>query len=244
MAGVDEAGRGPLAGPVVAAAVILPRDWPESLPLDDSKRLAAGRREAAFAAIRERAVAWKIQAVGPEVIDRINILQATLEAMARAAAALKPAPAYVLVDGNRTPPVGILRQGPTWQDAPWRAVIKGDGQSNSIAAASILAKVARDRIMEAYGARYPQWGFGGHKGYSTRSHREALRRFGPSPIHRVSFRVKDAPWQNTAGQEAAGQETAGREEALREKTWQERPPGAGKRSEEKENPLLRGIWNG
>lgn len=192
VAGVDEAGRGPLAGPVVAAAVILPHDWPVSVPLDDSKRLAAGQREAAFAAIRERAVAWKIRVVAPAVIDRINILQATLRGMALAVSALRPVADYVLVDGNQAPDVS----------PPCGTVVKGDGRSNSIAAASILAKVARDRIMAVYGNRYPQWGFGGHKGYPTRAHREALRRHGPSPIHRVSFRAKDALWQDkTTGQE-------------------------------------------
>ncbi len=225
MAGVDEAGRGPLAGPVVAAAVILPRDWPASLPLDDSKRLAAGQREAAFAVIRERAVAWKIRVVAPAVIDRINILQATLRGMALAVSALRPGADYVLVDGNRAPDV----------TPPCGTVVKGDGRSNSIAAASILAKVARDRIMAVYGDRYPQWGFGRHKGYPTRAHREALLRHGPSPIHRVSFRVKDAPWQvETTVQEMAGrnrQRTSGEME-------EDRKSGG------VENPSLPGIWNG
>lgn len=231
VAGVDEAGRGPLAGPVVAAAVILPRDWPVSQPLDDSKRLSAPQREAAFAAIREHAVAWKIRVVAPAVIDRINILQATLRGMAQAVSALRPGADYVLVDGNRAPDL----------TAPCDTVVKGDGRSNSIAAASILAKVARDRIMAVYGARYPQWGFGGHKGYPTRAHREALLRHGPSPIHRATFRVKDAPWQvKTAGREvnARQEENAGNRPGSRDAMEEDRKSGG------VENPWLPGIWNG
>lgn len=184
VAGVDEAGRGPLAGPVVAAAVILPSQWPAGWPethrLDDSKRLSAGQRNALFETIRKHALAWRVRAIGPETIDRINILQATLLGMARAVAALDPAPDFVLVDGNQLPETA----------PPARAVVKGDRLSASIAAASILAKVARDRVMEAYHARYPQWDFARHKGYPTAAHREALLRHGPSPIHRVSFRLK------------------------------------------------------
>ena len=188
VAGVDEAGRGPLAGPVVTAAVILPSqwlgdwpsDWPETHRLDDSKRLSAGQRNALFETIRKHALAWRVRAIGPETIDRINILQATLLGMARSVAALDPAPDFVLVDGNKLPETGT----------PARAVVKGDRISATIAAASILAKVVRDRVMEAYHARYPQWDFARHKGYPTAAHREALLRHGPSPIHRVSFRVK------------------------------------------------------
>ena len=184
VAGVDEAGRGPLAGPVVAAAVILPMQWPGGWPetqrLDDSKRLSPGQRNALFETIRKYALAWRVRAIGPETIDRINILQATLLGMARAVAALDPAPDFVLVDGNQLPETG----------APARAVVKGDQLSATIAAASILAKVARDRVMEAYHARYPQWEFARHKGYPTAAHREALSRHGPSPIHRASFRLK------------------------------------------------------
>lgn len=187
MAGVDEAGRGPLAGPVVAAAVILAPDWTADIPLDDSKRLTEAQRERAFEVIRTSALAWKVALAQPEEIDRVNILQATLRAMARAVKRLNPGADFVLVDGNKAPELPV----------PCRTVVRGDGKCNSIAAASILAKVVRDRIMAVYGRRYPQWGFAGHKGYGTQAHREALRRHGPSPIHRFSFRVKDAPWQAT-----------------------------------------------
>jgi ribonuclease HII len=185
VAGVDEAGRGPLAGPVVVAAVILPRGWPCELALDDSKRLAPEAREGLYAAIRCHALAWRVRVMPPEVIDRVNILQATLQGMAEAVARLRPAADYVLVDGNRMPPL----------PGPGEAIVKGDGRCCSIAAASILAKVVRDRLMRVYGQRYPRWGFARHKGYATAEHVEALRRFGPSPIHRRSFRLKDAPWQ-------------------------------------------------
>ena len=204
VAGVDEAGRGPLAGPVVVAAVILPPDWPREARLNDSKLLTAAERETAFTAIRASAVCWKVRVVSPAEIDRLNILQATLVGMSRVVAALHPVPDHVLVDGNRLP---LL-------DVACTAVVKGDALCNSIAAASIVAKVVRDRIMTVYGARYPQWGFRQHKGYATASHREALLKFGPSPIHRRSFRVKGVPWQTM------------------------RP------SDGRENPLPPGIWSG
>lgn len=186
VAGVDEAGRGPLAGPVVVAAVILPRPWPGELALDDSKRLAAPVRERLFGEIRRRALAWRVRVMAPALIDRVNILQATLQGMAEAVRALRPGADYVLVDGNRLPPLA----------QPAEALVKGDARCGSIAAASILAKVVRDRLMQVYGRRYPQWGFAEHKGYPTAAHVDALRRWGPSPIHRRSFRVRGAPWQD------------------------------------------------
>ncbi|HUJ76320.1 MAG TPA: ribonuclease HII, partial [bacterium] len=164
VAGVDEAGRGPLAGPVVVAAVVLPPHWQPPLPVDDSKRMSAAAREAAFDVIRRAALAHRILAVPPREIDRVNILQATLQGMARVVRALQPAAHAALVDGNQAPPVDV----PCW------TVVGGDGLSLSIAAASVLAKVARDRIMLAYDRRYPQWGFAAHKGYPTPAHRQAL----------------------------------------------------------------------
>ena len=175
-AGVDEAGRGPLAGPVVAAAVIL--DPARPIPgLDDSKRLSPQRREALDAEIRARAAGWAIARVDVDVIDAINILEATMLAMREAVARLDPAPERVLVDGNRCPDL----------PCPARAVVRGDAGVAAIGAASILAKVARDREMVEMDRRYPGYGFARHKGYGTRAHREALFRLGPSPIHRRSF---------------------------------------------------------
>ena len=180
VAGVDEAGRGPLAGPVVVAAVVLPMDWLPDVPLDDSKRMTPEAREAAFAAIRRHALDWRMTAVQPEEIDRLNILGATLAGMCRVVQRLRPQPDYVLVDGNRLPPLQV----------PAEALVKGDQRSLSIAAASVLAKVARDRIMTVYAGRFPQWGFERHKGYGTAVHREAIARHGRSPIHRESFKVR------------------------------------------------------
>ena len=175
-AGVDEAGRGPLAGPVVAAAVIL--DPARPIPgLDDSKRLSPRCREALDAEIRAHAAGWAIARVDVEVIDAINILEATMQAMSEAVARLDPAPEQVLVDGNRCPAL----------PCPARAVVGGDAGVAAISAASILAKVARDREMVEVDFRYPGYGFARHKGYGTRAHREALLRLGPSPIHRRSF---------------------------------------------------------
>lgn len=175
-AGVDEAGRGPLAGPVVAAAVILDPERPIN-GLADSKTLTPRRRAALEAAIQSRALAWAVAAVGPAEIDRLNILQATLVAMSRAVAALVPRPSEVLVDGNRCPPLPMAT----------RAIIRGDATVASIAAASILAKEARDRIMHELDCRHPGYGFAVHKGYPTRAHVEALRALGPSPVHRRTF---------------------------------------------------------
>ena len=176
VAGVDEAGRGPLAGPVVAAAVILdPAVRIEGLA--DSKRLSAGRRAVLDHEIRERALSFAVARVGAAVIDAINILQATMQAMREAVDGLDISPDEVLVDGNRCPAL----------PCPARAVVRGDVSVAAISAASILAKVARDREMIEMDRRYPQYGFARHKGYGTRAHREALLRFGPSPIHRASF---------------------------------------------------------
>ena len=180
-AGVDEAGRGPLAGPLVVAAVILPEHWRSEVALDDSKKLSEPQRNVAFDVIRRSAVSWGVAVVAPEEIDRVNILQATLTGMCRAVAQLAPSADYALVDGNQVP-VGM--------QVPVEAVVKGDQKSLSIAAASILAKVLRDRIMVAYHKHYPQWGFDGHKGYGTKAHLKMMRDQGPSPIHRLSFRPK------------------------------------------------------
>ena len=176
IAGVDEAGRGPLAGPVVAAAVIL--DPVAPIPgLADSKLLSPRRRAELDAEIRECAVSFAIARVDVDVIDTINILQATMQAMREAVGRLNPAPERVLVDGNRCPDLPY----------PVRAVVRGDASVAVISAASILAKVARDREMVEMDRRYPDYGFARHKGYGTRAHRAALLRFGPSPIHRRSF---------------------------------------------------------
>lgn len=178
IAGVDEAGRGPLAGPVVAAAVILDPGHPID-GLDDSKKLTARKRDVLFDSIREHASAFSIVEIGPEEIDRINILQATMVAMARAVAAIDPAPDHVRIDGNRLPDLGGISA---------EALVGGDGLCPAIGAASILAKVHRDRLMLAYHERWPEYGFDRHKGYPTRDHLAALDRHGPSPIHRKSFR--------------------------------------------------------
>lgn len=176
IAGVDEVGRGPLAGPVVAAAVILPvRPLPRGLT--DSKALSAAEREALDGLIRKRALAWCIAEASVAEIDRLNILQATLLAMQRAMAGLARTPAAAWVDGNKAPALAV----------PVRTVIGGDGQVPAISAASIIAKVARDRHMAELDARYPGYGLAGHKGYGTAAHRAALSRLGPSPVHRYSF---------------------------------------------------------
>lgn len=177
--GVDEAGRGPLAGPVCAAAVILPPDL--ELPgLNDSKKLTDKKRRELYDLITEQAVAYGIALVDEKKIDEINILQATFCAMQEAVNALHTKPDLVLIDGNREPELPM--------DA--RSIVKGDSLSASIAAASILAKVTRDRLMEELDAAYPQYGFAVHKGYGTKRHYEALREFGPCPIHRMSFLKK------------------------------------------------------
>jgi len=177
VAGVDEAGRGPLAGPVVAAAVILPPRFTHD-GINDSKLLGARRREELFGVITGAAVAWAVAEATEAEIDAINILQATLRAMERALDALAVAPDYLLVDGNRLPRVLI----------PGEAVVGGDGRAACIAAASILAKVHRDRLMAAHHERWPAYGFDAHKGYGTPAHLRALARHGPCPIHRRTFK--------------------------------------------------------
>lgn len=176
-AGVDEAGRGPLAGPVVVAAVILD-PLRRIRGLADSKILTAARREVLDARIRERAIAYSVVAVDVAEIDRVNIFQATMLGMARALAALTPLPALALIDGNHVPK-NIQCAG--------RAIVDGDALEPAISAASILAKVARDRIMCELDARYPGYGFARHKGYSTPEHFAALDRLGPCCEHRTSF---------------------------------------------------------
>jgi ribonuclease HII len=176
VAGVDEAGRGPLAGPVVAAAVIFPRGCAVD-GVDDSKKLSASKRDALFDEIRVRALAVGVGIVDHEEIDRINILQATFKAMAMALDNLAIRPDHVLVDGNRF----------AGYDIPFTTIVHGDGLSHAIAAASIIAKVTRDRIMLALDASYPAYGFSRHKGYGTAEHRAAILHHGLCPIHRRSF---------------------------------------------------------
>ncbi len=174
--GIDEAGRGPLAGPVVAAAVILPKDC-DILYLNDSKQLSEKKREELYDVILEKAVATGVGIVSPQVIDEINILQATYEAMRMAIGKLSVTPDLLLNDAVKIPEVSI-RQVP---------IIKGDAKSISIAAASILAKVTRDRMMYEYDKLYPEYGFAGHKGYGCAAHMAAIREYGPCPIHRMTF---------------------------------------------------------
>lgn len=185
IAGIDEAGRGPLAGPVVAACCILPKDA-VILYLNDSKKVTTLRREALLPEIKEKAIAYGIGIVDEKRIDEINILQADYEAMRIAvqktsamlqAKGLADAPGLLLNDAVTIPGVGI----------PQESIIKGDAKSVSIAAASILAKVTRDQLMEAYDAQYPEYGFARNKGYGTKEHIEALKHLGPCPIHRRSF---------------------------------------------------------
>ncbi len=175
--GVDEAGRGPLAGPVYAAAVILP-EQPMIEGLNDSKKLSEKKREALFDQICETALAWSVATASVEEIDSLNILQATFLAMQRAVEGLQTAPAFALIDGNRAP---------SGLHIPCQTVVKGDALSASIAAASVLAKVSRDRYLLELDAQYPQYGFKQHKGYGTKAHYEALTAFGPSPVHRTTF---------------------------------------------------------
>lgn len=181
VAGVDEAGRGPLAGPVVAAAVILDAARPIA-GLADSKALSPARRAALSLEIRSRSLAWGLGWADPAEIDALNILQATFLAMRRALTALRVAPAHVIVDGDRCPDLRGLGFECTAEP-----VVKGDATVASVSAASIIAKVARDEFMVELGERYPGYGLAGHKGYPTAAHLEALRRLGPSPVHRRSF---------------------------------------------------------
>lgn len=177
--GVDEAGRGPLAGPVCAAAVILPANL-EIPGLTDSKKLTDKKRRELFPIIKEQAIAYGIGFASEQEIDEINILQATFLAMQRAMDQLSVKPDLALIDGNRQKDFGI----------PAKTVVKGDSLSASIAAASILAKVTRDNLMLEQAERYPQYKFDVHKGYGTKAHYEALREFGPCPIHRRTFLKK------------------------------------------------------
>jgi ribonuclease HII len=176
LAGVDEAGRGPLAGPVIAAAVILDPENPVE-GLRDSKQLTARRRESLYEEITGTAIAWSVGRADVEEIDRINILQATLQAMRRAVEQLVPAATHVLVDGNQCPPL----------DCPVEAIVKGDSKVAAISAASIIAKVTRDREMIEMDGLYPGYGLAGHKGYPSSAHLEALQRLGVTPIHRRSY---------------------------------------------------------
>lgn len=176
VAGVDEAGRGPLAGPVVVAAVILHPELTIA-GLDDSKRLSAARRDFLFDRIQQRALAWSIVHIGVAEVDRLNILQATLWGMQQAVSGLQPAPQRVLIDGNRAPVLNCETQ----------TIVQGDRLEAAISAASILAKVSRDRYMLQLHRAFPQYGFDQHKGYPTSQHLQLLRQHGPCPEHRASF---------------------------------------------------------
>lgn len=177
--GVDEAGRGPLAGPVCTAAVILPEGY-EIPGLNDSKQLTDKKRRELFPIIKEQAIAYGISMVDEKIIDEINILNATFQAMHEAIAQLEPKPDLALIDGNRVTDFGVEAM----------AVVKGDAKDASIAAASILAKVTRDMYMEKMDQEYPQYGFAVHKGYGTRRHYDAIREYGMCPIHRQTFLKK------------------------------------------------------
>lgn len=177
--GVDEAGRGPLAGPVCAAAVILPAGIVIE-GLNDSKKLSEKKREALFDIIAENAVSWSVSLVDEKMIDEINILQATYRAMRQAVEGLPHPADFAYIDGNRME--GL--------DLPYECVVSGDARIPSIAAASIVAKVTRDRLMRDFAVRYPVYGFERHKGYGSRAHHEALLQYGPCPIHRRTFLKK------------------------------------------------------
>ena len=177
--GVDEAGRGPLAGPVCAAAVILP----EGVIIDgvnDSKKLSEKKRESLFDVIREQALSYSIAYATVDEIEEINILNATMLAMRRAIDGLDIKADYAMIDGNKIPPIDIYAE----------CIVKGDAKSMSIACASILAKVSRDRLLYKYAEEYPMYGFDKHKGYGTKVHREAILKYGPCPYHRKSFLKK------------------------------------------------------
>lgn len=177
IAGIDEAGRGPLAGPVVSAAVILPDTFPVA-GVDDSKKLTPKQRDISFQVICKKAVSIGIGLVDNIEIDRINILQAALQSMAESVENLETRPDYLLIDGTHN----------ISTELPQTTIIKGDSLSISISAASIIAKVVRDRIMVKYHEDYPQFGFFQHKGYPTKAHKEAIKAYGPCPIHRRSFK--------------------------------------------------------
>ncbi len=176
IAGVDEAGRGPLAGPVCAAAVILPKDAVIE-GINDSKKLSEKKREQLFDIIKDNAIAYAVEFVNPDVIDDINIKKATALAMHNAVSELKTAADFVLIDGNDNIPY----------DVDYQYVIKGDAKSQSIAAASILAKVSRDRLMIEMDKKYPEYGFAKHKGYGTKEHMLSIQKYGVSEVHRKSF---------------------------------------------------------
>lgn len=180
--GVDEAGRGPLAGPVCAAAVILPFDI-EIPGIDDSKKLTEKKREELFPLIQEKALAWSVAFGTVEEIESFNILNATMMAMERAVKGLAITPDIVFIDGNKAPSL----------DLPVRTIVKGDANSTSIAAASILAKVTRDRLLYEYDKAYPEYGFAAHKGYGTAAHIAAIGTHGACPVHRYSFIKKFLP---------------------------------------------------
>ena len=182
IAGVDEAGRGPWAGPVVAAAVILPLGC-RLMGINDSKKLTPQKRRQALGLILSQSVAVGLGMVDPAGIDRINILQATFKAMGFALCSLKEKPGLIIVDGNKK----IPRLPAKFSSIPQRSIIKGDGLSMSIAAASIVAKCFRDSLMEGYDLVYPGYGFARHKGYGTKEHQKALAKLGPCPIHRRSY---------------------------------------------------------
>ena len=186
VAGVDEAGRGPLAGPVVAAAVIF-KNGAYIRDVDDSKRLSPAKRAELYDIIAAQSIALGVGIVDNLVIDEINILNATFLAMDRAVAALPRRPEHLLIDGNR------FRGGDATAGIPFTTLIGGDGTSESIAAASIIAKVTRDRLMVELDREFPAFGFAQHKGYGTREHRAAIARFGLSPVHRRSFAVRWEP---------------------------------------------------
>lgn len=177
--GVDEAGRGPLAGPVCAAAVILPPDIIIE-GVNDSKKLSEKKREALFDVIKEKSVSYSIAFATVDEIEKFNILNATMLAMKRAVEGLDIRADYAMIDGNRLPDL----------DIPAEYIIKGDAKSMSVACASILAKVSRDRLCYQYAEEYPQYGFDKHKGYGTKQHREAIIKYGPCPYHRMSFLKK------------------------------------------------------
>ncbi|PON18972.1 ribonuclease HII [Candidatus Entotheonella serta] len=187
VAGIDEAGRGPLAGPVVAAAVVLP-DESRIDGLQDSKRLTAKQRDRVYEAILQHALDYGVGMVSSTEIDQLNILQAAREAMRRALSELQLQPDLALIDGNQKIDSGIAEC----------TIVRGDARCASVAAASVVAKVTRDRLMTAYAARFPGYGFEQHKGYPTRAHYECLRALGPCAIHRLSFRGVATPRESRA----------------------------------------------
>lgn len=187
LCGVDEAGRGPLCGPVCCAAVILNPDDPVE-GVNDSKKLTEKRREALFEEITQRAIAYQIVFISPQEIDEKNILWATMDGMEKAVAGLNPQPQYALIDGNRCPP-GLSQ--------PAQAVVKGDATSASIAAASILAKVSRDRYMKELDKQFPQYQLAKHKGYPTKLHYELIAQYGIQPFYRRSFLKKQGYWHES-----------------------------------------------